>query len=148
MEKRVLGAKVTLWATRVIAFAVTVLIFTLPAVVRWYAGVRTLTGREQIAILIGFYCCAPAVLFALWNMDRLLAAILAQEVFTRDCVCRIRRVQWCCGAVTVFSAAAAFFYLPHVFMAVIMGFLFLTVCTLGGVMDAAVTLREENDLTI
>ena len=38
--------------------------------------------------------------------------------------------------------------LPLVFLAVIMGFLFLVVDVVGHVMDAAVTLREENDLTI
>ena len=43
---------------------------------------------------------------------------------------------------------AAVFYLPLVFMAVIMGFLFLVTGVLTKVMDAAVNIREENDLTI
>ena len=38
--------------------------------------------------------------------------------------------------------------MPLIFLAVIMGFLCLMVSVVAGVMDAAVSIREENDLTI
>ena len=97
---------------------------------------------------MAFYCCAVFVFAALWNMDRLLTAILAEKVFIRKNVTRIRRIQWCCGLVSLICIPATFAYLPLIFMVVIMAFLCLTVCVVTRVMDAAVAIREENDLTI
>jgi hypothetical protein len=86
--------------------------------------------------------------WALWNMDCLLRSILAQKVFLRKNVRAIRHIQWCCGLVALVTAVTCFAYLPLIFLAVIMGFLCLVVSVVASVMDAAVTLREENDLTI
>ena len=43
---------------------------------------------------------------------------------------------------------AALIYYPLLFMVIIMGFLALVVCVLCRVMNAAVAIREENDLTV
>ena len=51
-------------------------------------------------------------------------------------------------AVALICLPAAVFYPPLVFMAVIMAFLALVVNVVGSVMNAAVAIREENDLTI
>ena len=75
-------------------------------------------------------------------------AISRGDVFTRENVRRIRAVRWCCGGVGLICVPAAFCYYPLVFMVIIMGFLFLVVSVVCQVMDAAVTIREENDLTI
>ena len=86
--------------------------------------------------------------FALWSMDALLRSILKGRVFVRENVRAIRRVCWCCGLVALITAVTSLVYLPLLFLSVIMAFLCLTVSVVCGVMDAAVTIREENDLTI
>ena len=74
--------------------------------------------------------------------------ILTGEVFVLPNVHSIRRIRWYCAAVCLICFPAAFFYPPLVFMVVIMAFLSLIVSVLGSVLKAAVTIREENDLTI
>lgn len=141
-------ASVTLWVNRLIIAAVAVLIFTLQPIIRWYCTLRTLTGPEQTAISLAFYCCAAVIFFALWNMDRLLTAILQGHVFVRNNVKRIRRIQLSCGLVSLICIPASFAYMPLIFLVVIMAFLCLCVGVVSCVMDAAVAIREENDLTI
>ena len=139
---------VTLWVNRLVAILVAVLVFTLSMLLDWYCQFRMLYELERIALTVAFYCCAVVVLLALWNMDRLLCNIRQGAVFVAENVRRIRAVQWCCGGVALICGPAAFCYYPLVFMTVVMGFLCLVVSVVCRVMDAAVTIREENDLTI
>ena len=148
MKKKYNSVAVTLWANRIVALLMVVLLFTLPFILDWYCQYRVLTPVERIALTAAFYCCAVIVGVALWNMEKLLLAIGAGEVFTRDNVRRIRAVQWCCGGTGLICTPAAFCYYPLVFMVIIMAFLFLVVSVVCQVMDAAVAIREENDLTI
>ena len=148
MKHNNLPVHITLWVNRIIAVALTVLPFLLPAILDWYAGFRYLTIIERRTVAVSFICCAVVILWALWNMDSMLRSILSGDVFTRKNVRSLRHVQWCCAIVAVLCVVATFAYLPLVFLSIIMGFLFLTICVVSNVMDAAVAIREENDLTI
>ena len=105
---------------------------------------RAETARRKKLLL----WISVAVGIALWNMDSLLRAILASQVFTHENVRKLRLIRWCCFAVAVICIPAACFYYPLVFMVLVMGFLSLAVTVVVRVMAAAVALREENDLTI
>ena len=148
MGKEKMACKVTLWVGRIVGVALVGLVFFLPAILQWYAGFRFLTKWDQTVITVAFYCCTVVIGWALWGLDGILRRILRGEVFVRQNVRAIRQIQWCCALVGVITGLTCFAYLPLVFLAVIMGFLFLVVDVVGRVMDAAVSLREENDLTI
>ena len=148
MDRTLTMTRLTLWVNRMIALIVAVLLPCLPLLLNWYSNFRTLTQAEYTAILVAFYCCAVVIAVALWNMDKLLRNILKEEVFTRENVSRIRRVRWCCAGISLITLPAAFIYLPLFFLVIIMAFLSLVVCVVVRVMDAAVIIREENDLTI
>lgn len=148
MKKTLKTATVTLWANRTVMLILGGLLFAMPKLVDWYGRARLLPGRVQAAIVIAFYCCAVVVAIALWQMDALLRAIRAEQVFITKNVQRIRVVQWCCGITSLICMPAACFYYPLVFVAIIMAFLFLVVSVVSQVMAAAVAIREENDLTI
>jgi hypothetical protein len=107
-----------------------------------------LTDLERTALTAAFYGCSVFVGLALWNMDCLLRAIADAQVFVRENVRRIGVVRWCCVATCLICIPAAFCYYPLVFLVIIMGFLSLVVSVVCRVMDAAVTIREENDLTV
>lgn len=139
---------ITLWTNRLVALAVVILLFTLNWILDWYSTIRTIILQERLAITVAFYCCTVAILMALWNMDRLLTSILAGQTFIRRNVTRIRRIQWCCAAVCIICIPACLAYMPLIFVVVLMGFLCLAVSVLGCVMDSAVSLQEESDLTI
>ena len=74
--------------------------------------------------------------------------ILAGEVFIRPNVRIIRRVCGCCMLVSLICLPAAFFYAPLIFFCIVMAFLCPVVNVVRYVFDAAVSIREENDLTI
>ena len=143
-----ISATVTLWVNRVIFLAVTALIFLLPNLLDFYVDVRGLDSSGHRAIFLAYYACTPVVLFALWNIERLICNILQGNVFIRSNARRISRLRWCCLLVSLICLPATFFYLPLLFMVVIMGFLGLVVSVVANVIAAAVEIREENDMTI
>lgn len=148
MNKQHSIANITLWANRVVMAGMVVLLFTLKYILNWYEVFRQLLPVERTAIVIAFYCCSVFIFWALWNMEGLLKAILADQVFIKENVKRIRRIQWCCTLVSLICIPACFAYMPLLLVTVIMAFLSLTVNVLACVMDSAVAIREENDLTI
>ena len=148
MSRNTLVTNITLWVNRAVALLVLALLPTFPMLLRWYDGLRPLTGAGQTALMVAFYICAAITLLALWNVDRLLRAILKEQVFTEKNVGYIRTIRWCCAAISLICIPTAFFYLPLIFMVVIMAFLALVITVLVRVMTAAVEIREENDLTI
>lgn len=148
MKKKLSSALVTLWVNRIICLLVAAMVFLLPTVIDWYCTFRVLTPVERTAIIIAFYCCTVFIGTALWNIDRLLGQILKGEVFIRQNVRRIRAIGWCCGSVSLICVPASFAYMPLIFMLIVMAFLCLVVSVVASVMDAAVTIREENDLTV
>lgn len=141
---------ITLWANRVTAVIVVILIFTLPALLQWYGNLLGYhpPQRDMTGIAISFDLCAVAMLIALWNMEKLLENIRAQKIFVQENVRRIRGIGWCCAAVSLICLVATVFVLPMLIFAAIMAFLCLAVSVVGCVLDAAVAIREENDLTI
>ena len=143
-------AKCTLWANRLVMALVAILIFTLPALLKWYTDLLhyPLPPQDATGIWVCYIFCALVIFWALWNMEKLMKNILADQIFVRENVRRVRRVQYSCGIVAAVCLAAVVFALPMVLFAAIMGFLCLTVSVLAHVLDAAVALQEENDLTI
>ena len=141
-------ARITLWISRSIAALVCILAFLMPKILHWYLQVRPLGRYGGTAILLGFYICLPVIVYALWCIDCLMRSICSGRVFVADNVSRIRKLRWCCAGVSLVCLPAAAFYLPLIFLAVIMAFLSLVVTVVGQVMKAAVEIREENDLTV
>ena len=148
MKEKLDLTRLTLWINRFIAVILVALLFAMPALLDWYSSFRFLTQLERTAITVAFYLCAVFVFVALWQMDRLLSCILRKEVFIHQNVRRIRVVQWCCAAISLICLPTAFIYYPLIFLVVIMGFLCLVICVVCRVMDTAVSIREENDLTV
>ena len=142
------SAALTLWANRLLALVVLTLACIMPNLLRWYNGFRPLEWDTNMALLIAFYLCVPIALYALYNLEKLLRNILAGEVFIRDNVHMIRRVCGCCLLVSCICLPAACYYAPLIFLCVIMAFLCPVVNVVRYAFDAAVTIREENDLTI
>ncbi len=142
------SATCTLWVNRIIACAVGVLCITLYDLLVWYRQLRQLPWQVCAVIMLGFYLCVPAVLYAQWCIERLLKNILAQQVFILPNVRYIRRIRWCCAIVSVLCLGAGVLYPPLLFLAVIMAFLAMVVSVVKNVMAAAVELREESDLTV
>ena len=142
------SAALTLWVNRLLMAVILALAFAMPRLLRWYYQIRPLRENSNLALLIAFYLCVPIALYALYNLEKLLRNILAGEVFIRENVHMIRRVCGCCLLVSGICLPAAFYYAPLIFFCIVMAFLCPVVNVVRYVFDAAVTIREENDLTI
>ena len=148
MENKNRSASLTLWANRALMVIIAVLACSMPRLLRWYNQFRPLEKPTNLALLVAFYLCVPVTLFALYHLEKLLLHILAGEVFIRPNVRIIRRVCICCMLVSLICQPPAFLYPPLSFLCVILAFLCPVVNVVRYVFDAAVTIREENDLTI
>jgi hypothetical protein len=140
--------RMTLWANRLVFVVLVVATALLQLILDWYSDFRFLSPIERAGISAGFYCCVPVVAVALWDLERILQSILKMEVFVRENVRRASRVRWCCGVVALICVPVTVCYLPLVFVTLIMAFLCLALSVVVCTLDAAVTIREENDLTI
>jgi hypothetical protein len=144
-------ARYTIWANRAVMAVVAALMLALPSLLRWYCSLLNdyvMPQRDLTGIWVSYIPCALVILYALWNVEKIMDNLLAQKVFIRENVQRVRRVQHCCGIVAVVCAIDVVFVLPMLLFGAIMGFLCLAVSVLANVLEAAVVLREENDLTI
>ena len=146
---KISSVKATLFVNRFLCFVMAGLLAFLPSLLDWYMTLRPGMGAvPRLALTLCFYCSAPAVFLALWELDRLLRSIMGGQVFVRANVRSISTVRWCCLAVTLVCIVAACFYPPLIFMGIIMFFLTMVLSVLCSVMAAAVEIREENDLTV
>ena len=148
MNAQKTSAQVTLWVNRFVFLTLAAMVIFLPQMLQWYTRYRYLTESAHIAVMAAMYCCAVFAAVALWNMDCLLRNIIKSKIFIRPNVTRIHNIQWCCGSIALVSLPAVIFYLPLIFLTVIMAFMCLIMWVVSNVMDAAVAIREENDLTI
>jgi hypothetical protein len=143
--------KLTLWSNRVVMVMVLALTFVLPGLLRWYCSLLNnyiMPQRDLTGIWVSYIPCACVILFALWNVEMLLQNLFLQKVFVRENVRRVRRIQWCCCIVALVCVIDTIFALPMLLLGAIMGFLSLVVSVLAQVLESAVALQEENDLTI
>ena len=140
--------RITLGVSRSIFGLLVALLPTMPFLMNWYSEFRDLNLSAHISIMVAFYICAIITSVALLQMDRLLRNILDDQVFVRKNIQLILQVRGCCGLIALVCLPAAVFYMPLIFMVVTMAFLWLVVGVVAQTLDAAVAIREENDLTI
>jgi hypothetical protein len=85
---------------------------------------------------------------ALFYLDRLLANIKKKEVFIVKNVKYLRRISWCCFVVAALLLTGAYSTFLLFLMAVAAAFMGLILRVVKNVIEQAVIIKEENDLTI
>ncbi|MDR2610868.1 MAG: DUF2975 domain-containing protein [Clostridiales Family XIII bacterium] len=97
-----------------------------------------------------YACCVPA-LISLISLLRMLLDIRKSLVFTEANVRRLRVISWCFFALFLILLLTALFAIASpaiLLLAVSSGFFCLLIRVVKNVIDAARTLKEENDFTI
>lgn len=97
------------------------------------------------------YCFYPCAVFAyttLYCLLKLLFNIKNSEVFVKANVKYLRIISWCCFAVAIITFLSSIFYVPYLFISVAAAFVGLMLRVVKNVMQNAVAIREENELTI
>ncbi len=95
-----------------------------------------------------FYPCSCLGFVTLYSLIRLLLNIKKDAIFIIPNVKYLRRISWCCIVVSLITLVAGALYIPYVFVSVAAGFMGLMLRGVKNVMENAVQLKEENELTI
>jgi hypothetical protein len=137
-------------STRVIML----LAVALAAVLPFFLAEGISIGRMSVAadnvlpIMLVYYAfCVPAFV-ALFSLDRLLAAIKRDEVFTAGNVRYLRAISWACFAAAFVLLAGGFIHILFLALAILATFFGIVLRVVKNLFAAAVELQDENNYTI
>ena len=124
------------------------------AVKMWFRLFRGLPENSEVLIRMlklfkaCFYPCALLGFVTLYSLMRLLLNIKKDAIFVTPNVKYLRCICWCCFAVSLITLISGILYIPYLFVSVAAGFVGLMLLVVKNVMENAVQLKEENELTI
>ena len=95
-----------------------------------------------------FYPCAVFAYITLYSLLRLLFNIKKDEIFINANVKYLRLISWCCFVVAIITFVGGVFYVPFLLIAVAAAFVGLMLRIVKNIMQNAVEINEENELTI
>ena len=124
------------------------------AVKMWFCLYRgwNPAGEELLNLLtlfqVCFYTCVPFAYITLYSLIRLLFHIKNDDIFIKENVQYLRRISWCCLAVALITGVGGTQYVPFLFVAIAAAFMGLLLRVVKNVMQSAVIIKTENELTI
>ena len=124
------------------------------AVEMWFSAYRGWNdnGLALKTILTVFCICYyPSSIFAyitLYSLLKLLFNIKKDEIFITANTKYLRRISWCCFAVAFITLVGGIFYIPFSCIAIAAAFVGLMLRVVKNVMQNAVEIKAENELTI
>lgn len=153
MNNRRVSAIISLVICILSSVLLVVWIFTFPRFFNWfYVVYHDLTNADVIAIqkivVAAFYGCVPFAGAALACLIKMLLNILRDDTFTKQNVTLIRIISWCCYAVTLITFVAGLRYFPLWIVAFATAVVGTLLRVMKNLLQSAVELKEENELTI
>lgn len=130
------------------SLALIVLLFFAPRIMALYAAWRLISAAVSGVVLAAFYVSALPAAISLVCLFLLLKNLLAEQPFLRRNCTLIGTVSWCCVAVAAVTLVAGFWYMPLLLVTAAMVFIFLILRIVRRCFEAALALKEENNLTI
>jgi len=124
------------------------------AVEMWFCAYRGWddSGLALKTILTIFCLCYyPSSVFAyitLYSLLKLLFNIKKDEIFITANTKYLRRISWCCFAVAFITLVGGIFYIPFSCIAIAASFVGLMLRVVKNVLQNAVEIKAENELTI
>lgn len=139
----------------VVAVILTVGLFLGPwAIEKWFTVYRGWSdGGPALKSMVTLFCACyyPSSVFAyitLYSLLRLLFNIKKDDIFIMANAKYLRRISWCCFVVAIITFVGGIFYIPFSFVAVAAAFVGLMLRVVKNVMQNAVVIKAENELTI
>jgi len=150
MWNSVKSVQLSLVCTKVVILLVVICAVFMPKFITRYIDFSYIPVEESnlypfMAIL--YSCCIPAMA-ALICLHILLGNIKKENVFVGVNVKLLRAISWCCFAAAFVMVFASWYYLLFALMAVAVAFIGLILRVVKNVIEEAVRIKSENDLTI
>lgn len=155
MLKRKTSAFLSLSICIFFAAVLLILVFTFPRFFHWlYVSYHGLDFTDEITTRIvntvtaAFYICVPFAGAALYSLIRLMMRAIKDEIFVKSTVNYLRVISLCCYAVFLITGGFGLRYVPLFIIALAMVVVGTLVRVVKNVMQSAIELKEENDLTV
>ncbi len=155
MNKIKTSIKISIGVCFLLSAVLAILIFFGPKIFELYMVLYrgfSATGEALIMLKKVFgYCFYPCAFFAviiLYSLIKLLFNIKNSTVFVEKNVKYLKTVSYCLLFIGIITFGGGFFYMPFMFVSAAGLFTGLLLRVLKNVLQSAVKLREENDLTI
>lgn len=145
-DKSLLLTRVCVWLS---AAALVLLCVGAPWLFSWFIQKRLiLPPQSRDYFLVTTYTVAVPAAIALYMMNRLLANIRKEEVFTEKNTRYLRGMSWCCLAAGLIFLVSSFYYLPFFALCAAAVFMALILRVIKNVFAQAEEIKKENDYTI
>lgn len=145
-DKSLLLTRVCVWLS---AVALVLLCVSAPWLFSWFIQKRLiLPPQSRDYFLVTTYTVAVPAAIALYMMNRLLANIRKEEVFTEKNTRYLRGMSWCCLAAGLIFLVSSFYYLPFFALCATAVFMALILRVIKNVFAQAEEIKKENDYTI
>ena len=145
-DKSLLLTRVCVWLS---AAALVLLCVSAPWLFYWFIQKRLiLPPQSRDYFLVTTYTVAVPAAIALYMMNRLLANIRKEEVFTEKNTRYLRGMSWCCLAAGLIFLVSSFYYLPFFALCAAAVFMALILRVIKNVFAQAEEIKKENDYTI
>ena len=145
-DKSMLLTRVCVWLS---AAALVLLCVSAPWLFSWFIQKRLiLPPQSRDYFLVTTYTVAVPAAIALYMMNRLLANIRKEEVFTEKNTRYLRGMSWCCLAAGLIFLVSSFYYLPFFALCAAAVFMALILRVIKNVFAQAEEIKKENDYTI
>ena len=152
---RKLSVYISLALTVLMFLSAVVFAFFLPSFTEYLIGIPDYTGEryslaryQRVLIHISAYCELALMILGLGMLFALLILVLKEKVFTAAAVELIRYISWCLIFMGVILIALTFFFTLALPVGIAVLFVGLAVRVVKNVIEAAVCIKEENDLTV
>lgn len=103
---------------------------------------------KYIGFVGSFYPCAFLGIVAVISLIKILFRIKNGNPFCKENVKSLKLISWCCFIVALITCLGSLLYLPLAIITVAAGFFGLILRVVKNVIQSAVELKNENDLTI
>lgn len=145
-DKSLLLIRVCVWLS---AAALVLLCVSAPWLFSWFIQKRLiLPPQSRDYFLVTTYTVAVPAAVTLYMMNRLLANIRKEEVFTEKNTRYLRGMSWCCLAAGLIFLVSSFYYLPFFALCAAAVFMALILRVIKNVFAQAEEIKKENDYTI
>lgn len=145
-DKSMLLTRVCVWLS---AVALVLLCVSAPWLFSWFIQKRLiLPPQSRDYFLVTTYTVAVPAAVALYMMNRLLANIRKEEVFTEKNTRYLRGMSWCCLDAGLIFLVSSFYYLPFFALCAAAVFMALILRVIKNVFAQAEEIKKENDYTI
>lgn len=120
----------------------------LPLLLQWYIENRGTPEENFLPMLILGWLCVPPAFAALFCMHKLLKNIRHEQIFTGKNVRLFRILSWCCFLAALPLLFYGFLNMITIFFSAILAFIALLLRVAKNMLETAVELKAENDLTV